>query len=144
MFARRKSSTPEADMEKASVGRVWSRALSRCEYCLMPQEGDDAPFEIDHVIAKKHGGKTTSNNLALSCFYCNSFKGPNIAGFDRKRMCVVPLFDPRQQKWVRHFRWRNGVLIGRTSVRRVTVDVLNINDALRVELRRQLAREGLL
>ena len=34
-----------------------------------------------HIIAKKHGGAIESSNLALSCFYCNSAKGPNIAVF---------------------------------------------------------------
>jgi hypothetical protein len=27
-------------------------------------------------------GRGEAANLALSCFYCNSFKGPNIAGVD--------------------------------------------------------------
>jgi hypothetical protein len=27
-----------------------------CEYCGISQDCDDAPFEIDHIIALKHGG----------------------------------------------------------------------------------------
>jgi hypothetical protein len=39
----------------------------------MPQECDELTFEIDHVISRKHGGRTVGVNLALSCFWCNSF-----------------------------------------------------------------------
>jgi hypothetical protein len=69
-------------MDEALVRQVWERAGRACEYCCLPQEYSHLPFEIDHIIAKKHGGKTRANNLALSCFYCNSYKGPNIAGID--------------------------------------------------------------
>jgi hypothetical protein len=55
---------------------VWSRAGSVCEYCRMPQALDELPFEVDHLIARVHGGKTIASNLALSCFPCNRFKGP--------------------------------------------------------------------
>ena len=71
-------------MDKALERRVRRRARGCCEYCLMPQAYDDTPFEIDHVIAKKHAGITAGGNLALGCFYCNSWKGPNIGGLDRK------------------------------------------------------------
>lgn len=129
-------------MNKALVLRIWRRAYSRCEYCLLPQEYDDTPFEIDHVIAKKHDGTTTSNNLALSCFQCNSFKGSNIAGIDRKTGKVSPLFNPRRHIWKRHFHWRGAFLVGLTPTGRVTIAVLNINDPLRIELRQQLIEEG--
>ena len=129
-------------MDRALERRVWRRARGCCEYCLMPQEHDDAPFEIDHVIARKHDGLTAGKNLSLSCFYCNSFKGSNIAGIDRKSRKVKPLFNPRRQSWARHFRWRGAYLIGRTAIGRVTIAVLKINDPLRVELRQNLIDEG--
>lgn len=53
---------------------VSGRARSACEYCRHPQGLTIAPFQIDHIIAIKHRGKTTPENLALSCFYCNSHK----------------------------------------------------------------------
>ena len=59
---------------------VWLRADSRCEYCGMPQQFDDLTFEIDHVVAEQHGGKTTPANLALACFSCNRRKGSNLGG----------------------------------------------------------------
>ncbi len=51
-------------MDAALVRQVWRRA-GRCrEYCQMPQDCDDTPFEIDHVIARKHGGPTISLRAA--------------------------------------------------------------------------------
>lgn len=108
----------------------------------MPQDYDDVPFEVDHVIARKHGGATVTSNLALSCIACNSFKGSNIAGLDPQTGKLTPLFNPRRHKWTRHFRCRGAYLIGRTPVGRVTVSVLNMNDPLRIELREGLIEEG--
>jgi hypothetical protein len=130
-------------MDAVLVREVWRRAQRRCEYCRVPQDYDDTPFEIDHIIAKKHGGPTVAVNLALSCFSCNSFKGSDIASRDARTGRLTPLFSPRRQKWARHFRWKGAYLVGRTAVGRVTVAVLNINDPLRVELRAGLMNEGL-
>ena len=58
----------------------------------MPQAADDATFEIDHVIARKHDGATAAGNLCLSCYYCNSFKGSDLASIDREQ--IVPLVAP--------------------------------------------------
>jgi HNH endonuclease len=128
-------------MDAALVREIWRRAGGCCEYCRMPQDFDDTPFEIDHIIAKKHGGRTVALNLSLSCFYCNSFKGSDIASLDAKTRQLSPLFNPRRQKWARHFRWQGAYLVGRTAVGRVTVKILNINDPLRVELRETLIAE---
>ena len=121
---------------------VWDRAGSRCEYCRMPQEHDDIPFEIDHILAESHGGPTTAGNLALACFHCNSFKGTNLAGIDEKTKRVVPLFHPRRHKWARHFRWDGAHLRGRTPAGRATVAVLRINRPHRVQHRQALMNEG--
>ena len=50
-------------LEAALIRQVWQRARSRCEYCQMPQEFDEISFEIDHVIARKHGGPTVVRRL---------------------------------------------------------------------------------
>ncbi len=130
-------------MDAALVREVWRRA-GRCrEYYRMPWDYDDTPFEIDHVIARKHGGLTLSHNLALSCFYCNSFKGSDISGLDPRAQKLTPLFNPRRHKWSRHFRWNGPFLEGRSAVGRVTVALLHINDPFRVELREGLIEERL-
>jgi 5-methylcytosine-specific restriction endonuclease McrA len=67
-------------MDASLIALIRDRAARCCEYCRLPQVLSSIPFEIDHIISRKHRGESTPENLALSCFYCNSYKGPNIAG----------------------------------------------------------------
>ncbi|HEV8062324.1 MAG TPA: HNH endonuclease signature motif containing protein [Gemmataceae bacterium] len=117
---------------------VWDRAHGSCEYCKMPQESDELTFEVEHIISKKHGGKTTLSNTCLACFGCNRYKGSDIAGRDDKTGKLVSLFNPRRMNWTRHFRWDGPRLIGRSAIGRVTVKILGINLAHRVEFRQEL------
>ena len=121
---------------------VWERARGCCEYCLIPQEYDGFVHEIDHAIAKKHGGATVASNLVLACFPCNNHKGPNVGGLDPLTGKLTPLFNPRRHRWRRHFRWKGATLAARTPVGRVTIAVLEINEAERVLLRKSLIDEG--
>jgi hypothetical protein len=130
-------------MNQALINLVWQRARGCCEYCRLPQAHSSIPFEIDHIIAKKHGGPTVADNLALACFFCNSAKGPNIAGLDPDTGNLVALFHPRRQKWARHFRWAGRLLVGRTRTGRATIAVLAINDTEFVDLREALRAAGL-
>jgi hypothetical protein len=129
-------------MDARLQAQVRRRAQNRCEYCRFPAELTPVPFQIDHIIAEKHGGPTTLENLAWSCFFCNSFKGPNLAGLDRRTQEVVRLFNPRRDKWTQHFRFEGGVLKGRTAIGRATIEVLRINRLDAVAVRRSLLQEG--
>ncbi len=130
-------------MDKALVRLVWERAQHRCEYCQMAQALSLLPFEIDHVVARQHRGRTMAANLALACAYDNGFKGPNIAGLDPNTGRLTGLFNPRRHKWWHHFRWDGPVLVGRTPIGRATVGVLCMNHPFRVEQRRVLIDAGL-
>jgi HNH endonuclease len=129
-------------MDSTLEALVWQRAHSHCEYCRMPQEYERFTHEIDHVIARKHGGPTVAANLALACFPCNNHKGPNLAGLDPRTKRLTRLFNPRRHKWERHFRWESPYLVGRTAIGRVTIVVLEINSLDRVLLRQALIEEG--
>jgi HNH endonuclease len=131
-------------MDQSLRDQVWRRANAVCEYCHLPQQFDVLPFQVDHIIASKHHGPTTADNLALSCFDCNIHKGPNIAGIDPLTGEITPLFHPRRDHWNEHFEWDGAVLIGRTRIGRATVDVLQINLHDRQEQRRLLLEAGLL
>ena len=108
----------------------------------MPQAVDEAAFEVDHIIARKHHGQTVAGNLCLSCFYYNSFKGSDLSSLDIVTRKITPLFNPRRHRWTRHFRWDRAFLFGRTPIGRVTIALLHINDEYRVELRELLIKEG--
>jgi hypothetical protein len=108
----------------------------------MPQDYDDLPFQIDHILARKHGGTTIARNLVLACFFCNNRKGPNIAGRDPLTGRIVRLFHPRRDAWEEHFQWNGPHLLGRTSIGRATIAVLEINLPHRISLRQSLIEEG--
>ncbi len=131
-------------MTKELAEGVWRRAGGTCEYCSMPQVFYDAPHQIDHIIALKHGGETVLGNLALSCFHCNTHKGQNIAGLDQESGEVVRLFHPRQDRWSLHFHWNGAFIEALSAVGRVTINVLEINAADYVAVRQALIEEGVL
>ncbi len=114
----------------------------RCEYCHFPAALAELSFETDHIIAKKHGGTAESDNLAWACFYCNRYKGTNIAGIDPESREVVRLFHPRREGWADHFQWEGATLSGRTPVGRATIQVLCINHPDAVAVRESLLSEG--
>jgi hypothetical protein len=114
----------------------------RCEYCLLAEKHAFFPLEVDHIIAEKHQGRTIAKNLALACFDCNRFKGSDIASIDPISKKLMPLFNPRTQKWNDHFRVEGGVIIALTSVGRVTAKLLKFNLPERVEVRELLAKTG--
>src|SRR5215813_14217630 len=116
---------------------VRERAGERCEYCLLAESQSFFPHEPDHLISRKHGGETVSANLALACFDCNRFKGPNIASLDPVTGKLVPLFNPRTQRWSEHFKLNGGRIVPLTPVGRATEKMLRLNLPVRIE-----AREG--
>ena len=118
------------------------RAIGRCEYCRLPQAASRVPFEIDHIRPRKHHGPTIVSNLALTCVYCNAYKGPNLSGIDPATDKLTKLFHPRRHKWSHHFRYEEGTLIGRTAIGRATIAVLGINLPHRTQHREQLIVEG--
>jgi hypothetical protein len=129
-------------MRESLERRVWERAESCCEYCRIPQAFDPAPFQVDHIIARKHGGETEEGNLALACLHCNAFKGPNIAGRNPQDGAIVRLFHRRSDRWAEHFEWNRAILVAKTATGRVTINVLAINRDYRIALRESLLQEG--
>jgi len=128
--------------EEALADLVRERAGDCCEYCQLPQRVSSTRFQIDHVIPEQHGGKAVLSNLALACLADNNHKGPNLAGIDPGSGKRAWLFNPRRQRWSRHFRWKGPTLVGRTPVGRATIAVLAVNLPHRVAQRAALIAEG--
>ena len=127
----------------ASLKRlVFERAQSSCEYCLIPASLVLANHQIDHIIAEKHGGKTVSENLALSCALCNMAKGSDIASIDPSTNETVRFYHPRHDRWSEHFKLNveTGYIEPLTSIARATAQLLQINRAGAIAERRMLLR----
>ena len=121
---------------------VRRRARHRCEYCQLPQSASRLRHQIDHIIARQHGGGDALSNLALCCVHCNMHEGLNVAWTRSETEEVVRLYHPRRNKWREHFAWRAGVLIGLTSVGRATTQVLAANEPSMIAVREALITEG--
>lgn len=120
--------------------QVFMRANGSCEYCLVAQQDSFITHEIDHVIAEKHRGTTTEDNLCLSCYDCNRHKGSDLASIDPLTGDLVALFHPRRDRWSEHFFLDGAIIKPRTPQGRVTVFLLHLNDDNRIEDRANLIR----
>ena len=119
---------------------VLERALDCCEYCLCQRRFSPAPFSIEHVIPRSHGGSSEAGNLALACQGCNNYKFTHMTGIDPVSMEEVPLYNPRTDLWSEHFAWTEDFteLIGLTACGRATILRLHLNRPEVVALRRIL------
>ena len=121
---------------------IRERAGFNCEYCLLPETESFFRFEPDHIIALKHEGQTELSNLASSCLECNRLKGTDIASVDPETGRIVRLFHPRQDRWPDHFEFRDGLIVPKTDIGRVTEHLLQLNRPKLVSIRRQLLVKG--
>lgn len=121
--------------------QVGERAGKCCEYCLLDEEDNYIAHEVDHILSTKHRGTTTLDNLCLSCFDCNRYKGSDVGSFDTETDTFTPLFNPRTMIWDEHFKVEAGHILPLTPEGRVTGFLLRFNSAERVNQRRMLMRE---
>jgi hypothetical protein len=125
--------------------RVYERAHGCCEYCLSQAAFAMQAFSLEHVIPESRGGATAVENLALSCQGCNNHKYNKTDGPDPVDDSIVPLFNPRTDRWRDHFLWSAdaSLIIGLTPIGRATVASLRLNREGLVNLRRILFAQGL-
>jgi len=93
-----------------SRANVFSRDTLTCQYCLsMPPRSQ---LNLDHVIPRSQGGRTTWENVVCCCVSCNRRKGgrtPVQAGFRLPRKPVRPRWTPLLSvapSKVRYREWR--------------------------------------
>jgi len=121
---------------------VFERAEERCEYCLYPEAYSFLSFEIEHVVAEKHGGAAMLDNLALACPYCNRHKGTDLGSLDPETGQLTPFFNPRTQSWADHFRLEGAAIVPLTPEGRVTIAILQFNHPDRIQERQRLIQAG--
>jgi hypothetical protein len=101
-------------------------------------------LELDHIIPIAKGGTDAEDNLWLACRLCNGFKGTQTHARDPGTSRWVRLFNPRRQRWARHFLWSDDGtrIIGRTVCGRATVVALQLNHVIAVMVRREWVAAG--
>lgn len=58
-------------MDEELAAAVRLRAAFACEYCRLPEALHPGPFEVEHVVAAQHGGRSVLGNLAYACLHWN-------------------------------------------------------------------------
>jgi 5-methylcytosine-specific restriction endonuclease McrA len=84
----------------------------RCAYCRSPMV-IGIPMVVEHIVPIIAGGLTVLDNLCLSCYRCNEFKGARQTAPDPDDGQDILLFHPRRQRWTEHFTWDEGHIIVR-------------------------------
>jgi hypothetical protein len=117
---------------------VQRRARGLCEYCHSQVSITGHEFTVDHIRPGSRGGADDPANLCYCCSECNLHKQARTQAHDPRTRRIVPLFNPRSDRWDEHFRWSpSGTrVIGRTPVGRATVEALQINRRVLVHARR--------
>ena len=121
---------------------VEARANGLCEYCLIHQADTFFGCQVEHVLAEKHGGATTAENLAYACVLCNRFKGSDIASLSKWTGQLTRFFDPRTDVRSAHFKLDGQRIVPLSDVGEVTARILDFNAAERVLEREALAQVG--
>ncbi len=124
--------------------KIRTQADNRCGYCLSLQMYVLGLLEIEHIIPKAKGGSDDEDNLWLACRLCNNYKGTQTDAIDPVTSKKVKLFNPRKQKWSKHFEWsEDGTqIVGITACGRATVIALQLNNIISVTVRQQWVLAG--
>lgn len=119
------------------------RAGYRCEYCQRLEDDSFIKYQIDHIISRKHGGKTLLENLAYSCPICNNSKGTDIGTILENEDILIRLFNPRKHNWFDHFDVIEAIISAKTEIGAATIKVLDLNNINRILERQDLIAAGL-
>jgi 5-methylcytosine-specific restriction endonuclease McrA len=80
---------------KLTRNNVFERDKNTCQYCARPMSREQ--LNLDHVIPRDYGGKTTWENIVCSCIKCNTRKAnrlPHEASMRLIRKPVRPKWRP--------------------------------------------------
>lgn len=119
---------------------VFERAKGKREYCFSQAKYAIDGLVMEHIQPVSQEGKTTAENLALSCQTCNNCKYTKTEAPDPLTNLTVPLFHPRKMTWSEHFAWNSDAtrMIGLTPTGRATVVLLQTNRESVVNMRQVL------
>ena len=85
-----KAKTGECDYSLADILRRYQWQGCKCAYC---KKFLNDSFTLDHIVARKHGGRNLLFNILVVCLDCNSSKSDFEASFwlGKKGYNITPL-----------------------------------------------------
>ena len=91
---------------KFSRENVYARDNGKCQYCQKRITRADATY--DHVVPRSKGGKTTWDNIVISCVKCNQDKGGRTPGQAGMKLKVKPIRPKKLPESHVTIMWRKG------------------------------------
>ena len=124
---------------------VAERAGHRCEYCHAPESIFNVVFEVEHIKPVAAGETGTTENLALACRSCNSFKGSRSGYSDPELDQEERFYHPRLDRWEEHFlaSTESSEISPLTAIGKATLIGLKINSRAQVMARQFWIQLGL-
>jgi hypothetical protein len=132
-------STPVSERQRLAVA---DRAYHVCEYCLIHEHDSFWGCQVDHIISRKHGGPTVTENLAWACACCNNAKGTDLGARVGQPPELVRLFHPRSDRWNDCFQLVGVRIEPLNAIGTATVTLLQLNHESRLNEREILASVG--
>lgn len=132
-------------VSKKKKQQVGKRAKGYCEYCMSPSAYAPSIFATEHIIPQAIEINHDLSNLALACNTCNNHKYNKITHLDPVTGKIAPLYHPRKDYWLDHFKWSDdgSLIIGITPTGRATVDLLDVNRQSNINMRELLMMAGI-
>jgi 5-methylcytosine-specific restriction endonuclease McrA len=90
---------------KLTRHNIFARDKHTCQYCARIFDSRD--LNLDHVIPRDKGGRTTWENLVTSCVRCNTRKSNKLPVEAR----MFPMHEPRPPRWRPFFSATQGMKI---------------------------------
>jgi HNH endonuclease len=133
-----------AYISESLKARIQQEDRQRCGYCLTNEANSGIPMTFDHIQPQSKSGGTSFENVCLACRTCNEYKSDSMEAEDPLMGDIVPLFNPRIQKWSEHFTWSLDAtrVEGITAIGRATVTALRMNSFVIVTARYRWAISG--
>jgi hypothetical protein len=121
---------------------VHNRAGGCCEYCQTCEINIGQAMHVEHINPTRGDDL---DNLCLACPNCNLSKAAAITAVDPETDREVPLFNPRNQKWIDHFEWNENhtQIRGVSPIGRATAIRFKMNRPRIVLTRQRWAQAGL-
>src|ERR1019366_9221383 len=101
-------------------------------YWLIHEDDGGFSHQVDHIVSRKHGGTSASDNLAYACILCNRHKGSDVAAINPNTGEAVRLSHPRYDRWTVHFRLEGEFIEPLTDAGSTTERLLRLNAAERL------------
>ena len=104
-----------------------------CGYCRVlfgRASSGRVEFEADHIVPRSRDPLLANvvSNLVWACIRCNHKKADHVDGYDEQSEKMVSLFNPRKERWFRHFMGTSdGKIHGRSGWGRATAHRLAFN-----------------